>query len=75
MAGATPGGGPGRRGGANSARCPARCSRTKFTIAQGLTEALFGLGVAEPVNEERAQRLVAPLVDLLRHGEPLRAVS
>src|SRR6266516_369101 len=34
LAGATPGGGPGLRGGANSSSFPARHSRTRLTIAQ-----------------------------------------
>ena len=34
LAGATPGGGPGLRGGANSSSSPARYSRTRLTIAQ-----------------------------------------
>ncbi len=38
----------------------------------GVAEALSGLGMGEPVDEERAQRLVTALVDLLRRGEELR---
>jgi hypothetical protein len=34
LAGAVPGGGPGRRGMANNSSFPARYSRTRFTIAQ-----------------------------------------
>jgi len=39
----------------------------------GVAEAFGGLGVGQAVDEERAQRLVAALVELLRRGEGLRS--
>ena len=39
----------------------------------GVAEPLRGLGVGQPVDEERAQRLVPAVVGLLRGGEPVRA--
>ena len=41
----------------------------------GVAEPPRGLGVGRPVDEERAQRLVAAVVHLLRRGEPLRTRS
>ncbi len=42
-----------------TAQAPARCSRTRFTIAHRYSRSGCGVGVAEAFDEERAQRFVA----------------